>query len=65
MTDKHFNNVPAYSTFFKAEKDLIKNGFKMEIVAGKHLLVFTKEGYIAFVNRIKQSRFEIYCYKIK
>lgn len=66
--ENNITQYPRFITFARAEKQLLKNGFKAfeHGLSGVKLFVYdnANAGHRSFIKRIDMNRWEIYTYKL-
>ena len=59
------SQYPRFTTFKKEEKQLLKNGFTMNtFMFPATIFDNKKQGYRAYVTRMKENHYEIFTYKM-
>lgn len=57
---------PKFSTYSRAESNLVKNGFNFvreDRTSPLEGVKFTNKNYISFVKRIRNNHYEVYTFK--
>ena len=54
---------PRFTKYVNAERNLIRNGFKLTALRLPFAAEFKNDDYVAYVVRMDKNRFEVFTYK--